>query len=359
MSVWKYKQLSPYLAAKRTKLLSKNELYELAERNITFLVTKLMDTPYRKEIDAMYTQRADIINLEDALLTHFTNSCKKVAGMAPKNVETVVHKYLNKFEIDALKSLIKVMYAKIDLTDAFKYVIPAGRFDKSRCEAILTNAKNLRDLIELTVDTGYSYIMWKNLPIVEETGLIFLLESELNKHYYDELWRDSLKVRGLDGRIIRESVGLEITSMNVKTIMRYQLAGFRKESIMNYLVVINEILDEQTLDKAIQTSNITDMIEVFNEASEDMGYDYRYMFKAMNNEYTTSKTVSRLEYVLEKSILESNLRMMKRYTPYFNAASLLAYIHAKWYELRNIRSIMNGVSRGLTADQIKEELIIV
>lgn len=118
-------------------------------------------------------------------------------------------------------------------------------------------------------------------------------------------------------------------------------------------------MDEDIIHKAIDSSNIDEMLNVLNVHSKQLDYDHQYMFNAIAKEYKESHSISRLEYILDKRILESSLLMMKRYTPYFNAASLIAYINAKWYEFRNIRAILHGVSNGVSPEQIKKELFLV
>lgn len=358
MNVWTYKYISPYLAAKRTTLLTREDLDELMEGNINLLVTKLMDTPYRKEINAIYTQRLDVLKLEDALITHFIDSVLDTVERAPKDIATYVNKYIEKFEVDALKDLIKVIYSDVSPNDAFKYILPAGRFSKARCEEIISVSNNLEDLIEQIVDTDYSYVLMDNKSIFEDTKLLFLLESSLDKYYYHELWKTAEKIGGLDGKIIQELTGLKITAMNMKVILRYISAEFHKESIPRYLVLIPEIMDVDIIHEAIQAKNIDEMLRILKARSKDLGYDYQYMFNDMVEEYKESHSISRLEYILDKSILNSSQLMMKRYTPYFNVASLMAYINSKMYEFRNVRAILHGVSTGLSSEQIKNELIL-
>lgn len=359
MSVWSYRHVSPYLAAKRSMLLSPDELYELAERNLNFFVTKLMDTPYRREIDKLYSPRMEALSLEDALLNHFTNSVLDTVSFAPRSIVRLVGKYVEKFEVDALKNLIKVIYAGVDPADAFKYILPSGRLDKARCLEILGKAGSLSDLVELLADMDYSYTIYKNLAAAEGIGLVFRLESELTKNYYEELWGAAGKVRGLDGEIIRGLVGLEVTAVNLKVMLRYLAAGYEEEGVAQYLVIIPEVLGGEALREAVGSSSVDGMITVMRTRLGHLGYDYQYMLKAVADEYNDSQSISRLGYVIDRSILLSSQLMMKRHTPYFNTASLMAYINAKWYEFRNIRAVLHGISSGLPASQIKGELILV
>ena len=357
MSVWSYRHVSPYLAAKRGGLLSPGELYELAERNVNFMVTKLMDTPYRREVDGLVSQRVEATLLEDALLSHFAGSVLDAVSFAPGPLVDVVGRYVEKFELDALKSLIKVVYAGVGSADALKYIRPFGRFDRGRCVEIVEAAGGLGDLVEFLIDMDYSYVIYRSLARGGE-GQVFLLESELTRRYYEKLWGAAKRVRGLDGEVVRGLVGLEVVSVNVKVLLRCFAAGYGEEGVARYLVVVPGLFGEEVVGEAVQSRGVEEMIEVLRARLGRLGYDYEYMLGAVAGEYGGSGSVGRLEYVMDKSLLLSSQLMMKRYTPFFNAASLMAYVNAKWYEFRNLRAVLYGLSGGLSASQIKGMLII-
>lgn len=358
MSAWKYKQLTPLMAVKRNTLVSAKELNELTERNLNFFISKLLDSPYRKELDTIYTQNANISNLEDVFLIHFNNMLNQIANLAPKSIANLIHIYINKFEIDTLKALITLKHAKLKSEDAWRYITPVGRLNKKRCQQILEEAEDINALLKLIPDLDYSYIIYKKMPKFEETGLVYLLESELNKNYYNELWGVVSKLRGLDKKIAKDIIGLEIMANNVKVIIRYIDVGLKKETMMNSLIIIPEVMNYSCMEKVIEKTSIRDAIDEMVEISENMGRDYRYMFESIKDTYDPSVPASQIENIVDKSILESSQLMVKRYTPYFNIASLFAFMTMKWYEIRNLRAILQGLSNNVPSSIIKKQLIL-
>lgn len=358
MSVWKYKQLSPLMAVKRSTLFNTDELNELAERNLNYFISKLLDSPYRKELDLMYTQNASISNLEDVFLVHFNNLLHQIAGLAPESVAHLLLVYVKKFEIDTLKALMTLKHAGLEPEEVWNHVTPVGRLDKERCEQIIEKAEDISSLIMYIMDLDYSYVIYGKLPEFKETGLLYTLESELNKYYYSELWDASLNLRGLDRKIAQDVVGLEIMANNIKVILRYINAGFKRETIRDSLVFVPGVIDYPVMEVVVEKKSVWDAVDALAEVSEGLGQDYVYLFKSIKESYKESRSVYPLENVIDKSVLDSSQLMVKRYTPYFNIASLIAFVTMKWYEVRNLKAILHGVTNNLPSSVIKQQLIL-
>jgi len=173
MSVWKYKHISPLMAVKRSTLFSAEDLGELTERNLNYFVSKLLDSPYRKELDLMYTQNASISNLEDVFLVHFNNLLNQITGQAPRSVANLLRVYVTKFEIDTLKALLTLKHTRLESDNAWNYITPVGRLNRGRCEQIIEKADNIKSLIEYIMDLDYSYVVYNKMPDFEETGLLY------------------------------------------------------------------------------------------------------------------------------------------------------------------------------------------
>jgi vacuolar-type H+-ATPase subunit C/Vma6 len=62
--------------------------------------------------------------------------------------------------------------------------------------------------------------------------------------------------------------------------------------------------------------------------------------------------------VLDRGSLKTSLRMLKRYTPFFNIGLILAFLNLKWSEVRNLRAIVRGVEDKIPPDKIRKLLIL-
>jgi vacuolar-type H+-ATPase subunit C/Vma6 len=86
--------------------------------------------------------------------------------------------------------------------------------------------------------------------------------------------------------------------------------------------------------------------------------DYQHMLSDIQREYGAAHSLSSLELTLDRSLLKANLRMLKRYTSFFNIGLILAFINLKWFEVRNLRAIVKGLEEGIPANEIKGILVL-
>ena len=92
-------------------------------------------------------------------------------------------------------------------------------------------------------------------------------------------------------------------------------------------------------------------------AKGEMARDYYYVFNELQQQKVTSLTI--FETILDKGIIKTSLKMIKRYTPYFNLGLILAYLNLKWFEIRNLRAIIRGTEARISPEKVKKTLILV
>jgi vacuolar-type H+-ATPase subunit C/Vma6 len=132
-----------------------------------------------------------------------------------------------------------------------------------------------------------------------------------------------------------------------------------KNQIKHYLLPTSHIFSEKELETAIETNDIQSFIEsLLTTANLRNARDYKYMLTELLTEYKASSSLSNLEVTLDRSLLKTSLRMLKRYTPYFNIGLILAFLNAKWFEVRNLRAILRGAESDLRPEQIMKLLIL-
>ncbi len=185
------------------------------------------------------------------------------------------------------------------------------------------------------------------------------LAVALDKYVYGEIWRAAGKLRGLDKKIARTVVGIEIDAINIKVILRCRAMGISEEQIRRYIIPVSEVFGEKELEGAIRAADIKSSIESLLEAAKlAMARDYRYVLTDLLREYEASQSLSRLEMVLDRGSLKTSLRMLKRYTPFFNIGLILAFLNLKWSEVKNLRAIVRGVEDKIPPDKIRKLLIL-
>ena len=193
----------------------------------------------------------------------------------------------------------------------------------------------------------------------EKSGTLLPIETSLARSIYKQIYKAVGKIKGKDGKIAQTVLGLEIDSINIKVILRGKFLGIAEDQIRHYLLPTSGIIGKKELESAIKTKDIPSSIEsLFAIARYNAVRDYQYMLTALLREYEYSQSLSRLETVLDRSLLKTSLRMLKRYTPYFNIGLVLAFLTAKWFEVKNLRVIVRGAEARIPPDRIEALLIL-
>ncbi len=318
---------------------------------------ELEKTPYRTEISELNTKELSSISLEEALLRNFIKTCKEIMELSPKDVRLLLSSLLMKFEANCVKALLSTKEANLSVEESMNYIIPAGRLTEARCRKTLENSENIGDIIDSLSNMEYGSVLEKTFDVYLKEKIFYLLEIALDRHVYHRIWSATGKFWGLDKKIARTVIGLEIDSLNVKTILRCKAMGINDHQIRRYLIQESEVFSERELEVAMRGSDTPSIINSLIElAKRKMERDHRYVFTEIKESHVTSLTM--LETILDRGLLETNLRMIKRHTPFFNIGLLLAFLNLKWFEVKNLRALIRGSEAKITPDRVNKLLIL-
>jgi V/A-type H+-transporting ATPase subunit C len=357
MCAWKYKRVMPRLTVDKLKLMEPNQVAGLVGMSVHHIFSVLEKTSYRTEISDVRAKGLSSISLEDALLQNFIKTFEDLMELSPKDVRLLLSALLMKFEANCVKALLRAKEAELSLEEAMKYVRPVGSLSEARCVNVFETSENIADIIDSLSDLEYGSVLEKAFAVFLEENVFYILEVALDKHVYHKIWKATGKFWGLDKKIARTVIGLEIDSVNVKTILRCKAMGIGENQIRRYIVPISEVFSEKELHQVMSCSDIHSTINSLGEsAKRARARDHRYIFKELQELQVTSLT--RVETILDRGLVETNLRIIKRYTPFFNIGLLLAFLNLKWFEVRNLRAIIRGAEAGIAPDIVKKLLII-
>jgi len=117
------------------------------------------------------------------------------------------------------------------------------------------------------------------------------------------------------------------------------------------------VFGEKELEEAMRGLDMQSFINsLVRLARRSMARDYQYIFTEIQELHVTSLTT--LETILDRGLVETSLRMLKRYTPFFNIGLILAFLNLKWFEVKNLRAIIRGSEAGIPPDRVKKLLIL-
>ena len=357
MCAWKYKQLMPKLIVSKLKLLKPNQVLALVDMSIHHISSFLENnSQYKTGISEVNKKGLSAILLEDALLQSFIKIFEDFIKISPKDVRLLLSALLLKFEVNCVKTLLRAKEAKLSVEEAMNYILPLGTFSKERCRTILETSENISDVIDALSDLEYGLVLEKAITTYQKEKAFYLLEIALDRHVYQKIWRATGQFWGLDKKIARTTIGLEIDSLNIKAILQCKAIGIDSNQIMQYLIPGSDVLCETELQNAIKCPDIqTTISSMVESAKKARARDHRIIFKELES---NASSLTSVETILDRGLLETNLRMMKRYTPYFNIGLLLAFLNLKWIEIKNLRAIVHGTESGIAPDRVRKLLLL-
>jgi V/A-type H+-transporting ATPase subunit C len=347
----------PKLVVNKLKLMEPSQLTGLVGMSLHHISSVLEDTHYKSEISEVKIKDLNSISLEDALLKNFIKTLEELKKISTKDIRILLSALLTKFEVNCVKTLLRAKEAELSSKEAMNYILPVGILNEMKCRNILETSENISDVITALSDLEYGLVLKKAFTGYLKENAFYLLEVALDRHVYNKIWKASRKFWGLDRKIVKTIIGLEIDSINIKTILRCKTNGIDENQIKKYLIPASEVVTEKELHKAMRCSDMRSSIESLVEsAKRAKAKDHSIIFKEFQELQIISLTA--IEIILDRGLVEANIRMMKRYTPYFNIGLLLAFLYLKWFEIKNLRAIIIGAESGIAPDRVNELLII-
>ncbi len=359
MRAWKYKQLMPRVLVARLRLIEPKEMLNLLGKDFHEILLALAGSPYGSDLSEIPLHQLSSGTVEKALVQNFTRTCEEIVRNSPRGVAQLVSSILSKFETNNAKAILRAKRAGLGVDEAISYIVPMGRLDDSRCRKTLEDCKSLYEALSSFSDLEFGPALMETWQEYEREGSFLLLETVLDKYVFRKIWEATGRLRGLDGKIARTVLGLELDSANIRAILRYKSIKTDSHPIERYIIPFSEVFGREELKNAIQAEDIRTTIEtLMKEAERAIARDYVSTLASILKEYDQTASLLRLETILDRALLEISLRMLKRYTPFFNIGLILAYLNLKWFEVRNLRIILKGSVEGIAPRKTTELLVL-
>jgi vacuolar-type H+-ATPase subunit C/Vma6 len=313
----------------------------------------LADSSYSEQISAVPQDILDYSFLETALLQNYAVTIQKLIKFSSGNIKKLLLAFSKKLEISNVKAMLRAFKAQINVDEAMKHIIPVGTLDVDRCRGILDAAKSVEDVIRGLTDFEYDVVL---KHAVEERGDdLTQLEVALDRAVYREILEKSENLTGVDKKIVKDVLGIELDAANVKIILKSKELTFSQETVKDYLMP-TAFLDEETLKAVMKAPNLKNMVKRLCMIVEKTHPVYEKVFTQMAKEDTAP--LSRLETILDKAQLEMSLFVLKEHSRYYNIGFVLAFLNLKWAEVKNLRCIIKGAERKMPTSQVRKLLTI-
>lgn len=355
MKPLEYKEIMPRVALENLKLIEVEDLIGLIGKDLESIRCVLAGSPYGEHISALSVDRIDSVSLEAALLQNYAETLKKLVKFSSGSIRKLLLAFLKRFEVSNVKTLLRAVKGKITVDETMRHIVPVGVLDTNRCRAILAESKSIADVINSLADLEYGLIIKNVLNKHKKIEDLLQLETALDKAIYEEILESAERLKGVDKKIARDVLGIELDTLNVRIILKCKALGVSQELIKDYLMP-TVLFNEKTLEEAIKATTAKAAISCLLIVAETGNVVYKNIFTQLLRE--CDAPLSRLEAILDKAPLKMSLYMLKEYTRYYNIGFVLAFLNLKWVEIKNLRCIIKGAERRSPPSQVRKLLTL-
>lgn len=345
----------PRLAIENLKLIEIDDLIKLIGKDLEAIRFALTDSPYSKQFSAVSPDVLDYSFLESSLMQNYAETIQKLKKFSFGNIKKLLDSLSRKFEVANIKTMLRAVKAQIDVNEALKNIVPLGALDMDRCSAILETVESVEDIIAALSDFEYGKVLKQ--VVKEHGGIIDLTLSEvvLDQVVYREILENIGKLVGVDAKIAKTVLEIELDAVNVKTILKGRELAVNDEVIKEYLMPTG-FFTEAMLVEAMKAGDVKSMVKRLSIITESAHLVYKKIFAKLLKE--RAAPLSRLEATLDKAPLEMSLHQLREHSRYYNIGFVLAFLNLKWAEVKNLRCIVKGSERKIPPSQVLKLLTI-
>ena len=352
----KYSEIMPKVAIEKLKLIGIDDLVCLISKDLESISSALLESPYREEVSSLSKDKVNSLSLEKALLTNYVKTIESLIKASVGDIRSLLEVLLKKFEVSNVKTMLRAVKAKMEVDEAMNHIVPVGALNEKSCRAILARSKSIEDLADSLSNLEYGLALKNVLNESKETSDLLPLEIHLDKVAYAGMLNSIENLKGLDKTIARNILGIEIDAVNIKIILRCKRLGISPDQIKEYLMP-SSLLDEKTLENAIEAEDVKSMTEYLLTADATAkNHFYQITLRHVLKEHDAP--LSRLEMILDKASLKISLLTLKKYTHYYNIGFILAFLNLKWFEIKNLRTIIKGSETKSPPSHVSQHLTL-
>ncbi|MCD6403534.1 MAG: ATP synthase A1 subunit C [Candidatus Aenigmarchaeota archaeon] len=323
-TVFEYAYPNTRIKAMKAKLLPVESFRKLVHfKTLQEIIAFLGNTDYKQDVEKLSPLYKGIELLETVLNRNLSRTLDKMVRVFPEKLKPKVFALVRKYEVYNIKTLIGGIETGSKKEEIILSLIPFGRFP-SHFLKDLVEKKTVKELVFSLKGTEYFDVLFPLLEEFEKTKDLSVLESELDKFYYQKLLEE------IEETFIKYIVQMEIDLKNILTVLRLKVVGAPEEKINRNIIkiegpssrIIRDMVKAPTLEKAINVLKSTPYKDLVSKHEHEVLYE---------------KSLISLEKEFEKFLIKSYSKLVHVYP--FSLAPSIGYLKLKEVEIRNLRII--------------------
>lgn len=323
----------------------------LHEPQVSGIMNRLANTPYRLQIEQASLKGDDASAVDEALRLNLAADYRKVLGFLNEEAYELALTVLGRFDVMNIKTVLRGKHVQIPPDEVISNFIPAGRLTDVELQE-LVRQPDIRACIDLlaTWEVPYARTLMQEMRNYVESEDLSYLELAIDKHYFADA-EAATQRRGANAELARRMVQTQIDVVNLLTILRMLKADLEAtESERMYIAGGGQIGH----DMFVRLSQMSDIDELLDQLR---GTGYGRILEEALVPYLEQGSLSVLERALEQMLMKRTVGLSHK-DP-LGLGVVLAYVFLKQNEVTNLRIIVKGKAVGMPERRIREELVLV
>jgi len=343
LSILKYSSANAKARALFAKLLTKTDYEELLGKRSVHEVAAYLKkhAGYGSLLSNINESTIHRAELEQELKASLYIDFIKLNRFLGGDVGEFLKAAFLRFEVEDLKMLFRIVYTEEGselLKNSLVFLETYSKLDLKKLSA----SKDISGAIEALRGSEYYKVLSHFLNATNRQSL-FDIEVSLDLHYFMKILRLKEELlSGADRKSVTNTFGTETDINNILMIYRCKrLFNMDKELTFKYVIPYRHHLTKSQLVGLTESSNVNDFK---TKVSKTM---YKGIFKPDEENMWETNSMNYM-YRLYRSRL---------YQGSFNLGTVLAYLHLKEIDIKNIITLIEGIRYSLPKEEIKSYLI--
>jgi V/A-type H+/Na+-transporting ATPase subunit C len=344
----RYANVLAKIGAKRSNLLSESKIKTLTQvKSLSDFASSLNDTIYQEriaKIPVLESSRKFEHVFHESLIEDYIEIIKN----SPKSVRIFLKIYVQRFEVENLKTIIKGIHAQLSVEEKKDriYLQVEDFLRRRKLFEEGSEAAEIKELAETFKGTEYALPLKQGLSDYEENGTTACLDILVDKTFYEKLHHSFRQLPKKEHSFTAFYERVEETSYALLTLLRAKNLNY--ESNWLRAIIPEEILSvsKRTIEDLVGAPNFESALSIVLKSS------FRsYFTKAQ----TPEETISTGEKAFRKALYIHAMR--NRIFDVFNIGLPIAFMIQKEVEVRNLSSICLGIEAGMNSEKILGNLL--
>lgn len=330
-----YPYTNARVRAMRSNLVTDSEYRKLQKMELADIAELLSNRGYRQEIEELGAEYSGSELIERALKRNLSNTYMKLLRISPDEVETLLWAYYHKFEIQNLKTILR-MQLRPERSDVSETLMPTSTMDQETLQQLqqMDSAEEVLDAFQIAEFEGNLQDRLADADTLQE------IEDQLDIYYYEQLQQATERASHSSG-LFQEFLTIETALTNINLILRMKRRGYDYDAIADRLIDIPAERQIVNNDELARADSYEDAFEIVQDS--EVG------------QYIDEETPAEIGRALDKYKLNKGIQMLHKDQLSINP--ILGFMICKEIEVSNLRMITRAKEDELGEEFIERNLI--